>query len=141
MLVVLVAWPLLLFLPIKAALWHGLPPHWIGAYLIGMSAISYLLFKTDKRRAETNDWRISENRLHLAELLGGWPGALLAQRRLRHKSSKFTYQVTFWLIVATYQFTAFDSMQNWQWWKAVHRKMDHTPPHRRGATSTLDNIL
>jgi len=41
--------------------------------------------------------------LHLLELLGGWPGAFLAQRRLRHKCSKRRYQFVFWLIVLAYQ--------------------------------------
>ncbi|SJM91388.1 Cold-shock protein (fragment) [Crenothrix polyspora] len=44
-------------------------------------------------------WRIPEKSLHTLELLGGWPGALLAQRTLRHKNRKPSYQVVFWLIV------------------------------------------
>jgi uncharacterized membrane protein YsdA (DUF1294 family) len=32
-------------------------------------------------------------------LIGGWPGALLAQRMLRHKSKKHSFQVTFWATV------------------------------------------
>ena len=56
--------------------------------------------------------------LHLLELLGGWPGAFLAQRRLRHKCSKGSYQFVFWLIVLGYQFAAYDSLQHWQYSRA-----------------------
>ena len=37
------------------------------------------------------------------ELLGGWPGALLAQQLLRHKTKKTSYQGVFWLIVLVHQ--------------------------------------
>jgi uncharacterized membrane protein YsdA (DUF1294 family) len=33
------------------------------------------------------------------ELVGGWPGALLAQQVFRHKTRKLSYQVVFWTIV------------------------------------------
>jgi len=36
-------------------------------------------------------------------LLGGWPGALLAQQRFRHKTRKLSYQAVFWLIVLLHQ--------------------------------------
>ena len=68
----------------------------------------------DKRRAREHGRRIPENLLHLTELCGGWPGAFLAQRRLRHKVSKVGFQVQFWLIVLTHQLAAYDSLQHWQ---------------------------
>ena len=67
-------------------------------YLL-MSALTFLLYAIDKRKAARSRWRIPENTLHLAELLGGAPGALLAQHFLRHKNRKLNYQVVFWLIV------------------------------------------
>ncbi|MEI6566387.1 MAG: hypothetical protein WCR20_06915 [Verrucomicrobiota bacterium] len=46
--------------------------------------------------------------------VSGWPGAFLTQRRLRHKCSKGSYQVVFWLIGLAYQFARFDSFHDWQ---------------------------
>ena len=31
--------------------------------------------------------------------LGGWPGAMLAQRTLRHKTQKQSFKVTYWATV------------------------------------------
>lgn len=100
--------PALLALPLFALLW--LPfPWWQGAGAIGIvSAITYGMYAHDKGRAMTAGWRIPESSLHLAELLGGWPGALLAQRRLRHKCSKTSYQFVFWCIVILFQAAALD---------------------------------
>ncbi len=64
-----------------------------------MSLITFAAYADDKARAKRGDWRISEKMLHLCELAGGWLGAFVAQRRLRHKSSKKLYQVVFWAIV------------------------------------------
>ena len=43
--------------------------------------------------------RTPENTLHLVAVFGGWPGALVAQDLFRHKSSKASFQVVFWLTV------------------------------------------
>jgi uncharacterized membrane protein YsdA (DUF1294 family) len=48
------------------------------------------------------------------ELAGGWPGAFLAQRRLRHKCSKVSYQITFWLIVSLHIYVATDYLLGWR---------------------------
>ena len=63
------------------------------------SSITYGLYALDKIRAQQGEWRISENTLHLLELAGGWPGALLAQEYVRHKTVKTSYQFTFWFMV------------------------------------------
>ena len=92
---------------------------WGSIYTAVISGITYLAYGWDKQQARENLWRMPEAKLHVMELLGGWPGAFLAQRRLRHKCSKVSYQVVFWLIVLAYQVAAFDSLQEWRWLRAT----------------------
>lgn len=67
--------------------------------VVGMSLISFIVYGLDKRRAAKGGRRISERTLHLLALLGGWPGALLGQRRFRHKTVKLSFRIVFWLVV------------------------------------------
>ncbi len=96
---------------------------WLLGGAMVISVVTYLIFAFDKRRAEAGGWRVSESSLHLLELLGGWPGAFMAQRGLRHKSSKRAYQITFWTIVGVHQLVALDLVLNWAMtrriWEAV----------------------
>jgi uncharacterized membrane protein YsdA (DUF1294 family) len=108
----------LLALPVFAAHRLGVAGHWIAGYTVLVSAVTYAVYRMDKRRAEEGLWRVPEANLHLLELLGGWPGAFIAQRRLRHKCSKVSYQVMFWLIVVIYQVAALDSLQDWRFARA-----------------------
>ena len=71
----------------------------LGAYLI-MSVVAFALYSSDKRRAVRRQWRVSETTLHAIELLGGWPGAWVAQQTLRHKNQKRRYMMMFWTIVS-----------------------------------------
>lgn len=69
---------------------------WLLAIILGYAAVSLLTFVMhwrDKRAATSGRWRVSEKSLHLLELAGGWPGAMLAQSLLRHKSRKLSYRV------------------------------------------------
>jgi uncharacterized membrane protein YsdA (DUF1294 family) len=81
---------------------------WIAAAAVALSALAFTLYAVDKRRAETRRWRVPESTLHLVALAGGWPGAFLAQRQIRHKNAKASFQFVFWLIVAAYQGAAID---------------------------------
>jgi uncharacterized membrane protein YsdA (DUF1294 family)/cold shock CspA family protein len=65
-----------------------------------MSLLTFALYADDKSRAERGSWRTSERTLHLCELAGGWPGGFIAQRKLRHKTIKSSYQVVFWTIAS-----------------------------------------
>ena len=64
-----------------------------------MSLVTFFLYAEDKSRAKRGQWRISERTLHLCEFAGGWLGGFVAQRKLRHKSIKSSYQIVFWTIV------------------------------------------
>jgi uncharacterized membrane protein YsdA (DUF1294 family)/cold shock CspA family protein len=82
---------------------------YILGYLVFILTLTYGLYWIDKRRARAGaSNRIPESAMHLAELVGGWPAAYIAQRWLRHKSTKLSYQILFWLIVALHQYAAID---------------------------------
>lgn len=65
----------------------------------GTSLIAFCAYALDKSAARKDQWRIKESTLHLFALLGGWPGALLAQKLLRHKSRKQSFRTMFWFTV------------------------------------------
>jgi uncharacterized membrane protein YsdA (DUF1294 family)/cold shock CspA family protein len=83
---------------VGATLVGKLPVAVLGLYL-GGSLISYLMYAMDKSAARQGAWRTKEDTLHLLGLIGGWPGALLAQKQLRHKSRKASFQAVFWTTV------------------------------------------
>jgi uncharacterized membrane protein YsdA (DUF1294 family) len=64
-----------------------------------LNALTFLLYGIDKAAARRGGNRIPENILHLLALLGGWPGAFLAQRLLRHKTGKRRFQSIFLVTV------------------------------------------
>lgn len=68
-----------------------------------VSVISFCQYGYDKNSAQQGRWRIAENTLQITALLGGWPGALLAQQAFRHKTRKFAFQLSFWLLVLVHQ--------------------------------------
>ena len=68
----------------------------IAGWHAGACVVSFAQYAIDKRRAERGRWRIPEKRLHLIDLLGGWPGGWIARRSLRHKTSKARFAVVFW---------------------------------------------
>jgi len=77
-----------------------LTPLAIGAAYALMSVVTIAAYVRDKRAARAGRRRTPEARLHLLEVLGGWPGAFIAQRLIRHKNAKTSYQAVFWTIVA-----------------------------------------
>lgn len=75
-----------------------LPLAVLGLY-VGASLAAFIAYAADKAAARNDRWRTKENTLHLLALVGGWPGALVAQNRLRHKSSKTSFLIAFWTTV------------------------------------------
>ncbi|MBD3895020.1 cold shock and DUF1294 domain-containing protein [Halomonas sp. ML-15] len=66
----------------------------VGAYAL-ISAITFTLYGVDKAAAGKGSRRTAETTLHFMSLIGGWPGALIAQRLFRHKTRKQPFQVFF----------------------------------------------
>lgn len=64
-----------------------------------LSIVTFIVYAYDKSAAKAGRWRVSESNLHLLALAGGWPGAMLAQQLLRHKTIKRPFRVTFWVTV------------------------------------------
>lgn len=72
----------------------------ILAWHAAAGAVSFALYALDKRAARLSRPRIPEKRLHLADLLGGWPAGLLARRIFRHKTRKQPFVTVFRLTAA-----------------------------------------
>ena len=82
---------------VVAALWR--PPAVLALVYLSASAVTFLAYRGDKAAAKRKDQRTPEITLHLLALVGGWPGALLAQQLLRHKSVKGEFRSMFWRTV------------------------------------------
>jgi uncharacterized membrane protein YsdA (DUF1294 family)/cold shock CspA family protein len=86
----------LLFLGV-GILWK--PPLFVALVYLAASAATFVAYALDKSAARQGESRTPENTLHLLALAGGWPGALLAQQFLRHKSTKREFRAVFWATV------------------------------------------
>jgi uncharacterized membrane protein YsdA (DUF1294 family) len=63
------------------------------------SLLCFTLYAIDKAAARAGRRRVRESTLLLLGLACGWPGGLLAQRALRHKTAKLSFLWRFWLTV------------------------------------------
>jgi uncharacterized membrane protein YsdA (DUF1294 family) len=71
-------------------------PLWIPALYLLLSLIAFAAYGLDKRAARRGGHRTSEQTLLTLGLLGGWPGALVAQQVFRHKTRKRSFRRSFW---------------------------------------------
>mgnify|MGYP003652971265 CR=1 FL=1 len=67
----------------------------MAAYYLAASIFTLLVYGVDKLAAIKGWYRVREDTLHLLSLLGGWPGAYLAQRWFRHKTRKMPFRRVF----------------------------------------------
>jgi uncharacterized membrane protein YsdA (DUF1294 family)/cold shock CspA family protein len=74
-------------------------PAWLPVAYAGLSLATALIYRSDKSAAQAGGRRTPESTLHLLALAGGWPGALVARRLFRHKTTKQPFVVVFWLTV------------------------------------------
>lgn len=84
---------------VGVAVLAGKVPPWVpGLYMVA-SLLTFIMYAIDKSAARKGHWRTQESTLHVMSLAGGWPGALVAQQKLRHKSRKKSFRSVFWATV------------------------------------------
>ncbi|MBY9067730.1 DUF1294 domain-containing protein [Hyphomonas sp. WL0036] len=91
--------PAFLFIATAVALNAQISQLWFAVYGIA-SVVTFIGYGLDKRAAKQNEWRISETILLMLGLVGGWPGAIVAQELFRHKTKKLYFRTLFWMSVA-----------------------------------------
>ncbi|HET7723646.1 MAG TPA: cold shock and DUF1294 domain-containing protein [Propionibacteriaceae bacterium] len=77
----------------------GTLPVIVPAVSLVLSPVAVVMYRVDKTAAVAGGWRTREATLQVVSLLGGWPGALLAQHLFRHKTRKRPFQTVYWLTV------------------------------------------
>ena len=75
-----------------------LPLALLGVYGVG-SVAAFAMYGADKAAAESGRWRTPESTLHAIDLVGGWPGGLVARHVFRHKTRKQPFRALFWVTV------------------------------------------
>jgi len=79
---------------------RGMLPLAVPAVYLVASVATGIAYGIDKSAAKSGAWRTPERILHVLALIGGWPGALVAQRVFHHKSRKPSFRFAFWATVA-----------------------------------------
>jgi uncharacterized membrane protein YsdA (DUF1294 family) len=69
------------------------------AWLIAINLVAFGTIAYDKFIAGTDHMRVPERMLLFLALIGGTPGTLVGMLVFRHKTSKQSFQLRFWLIV------------------------------------------
>jgi uncharacterized membrane protein YsdA (DUF1294 family)/cold shock CspA family protein len=77
---------------------RGTSPYLAIGYL-AMSLVCGIAYWIDKSAAQNGQWRIPEATLLMLGMFGGWPGAIVAQQTLRHKTAKASFRLAFWATV------------------------------------------
>jgi uncharacterized membrane protein YsdA (DUF1294 family) len=72
----------------------------LAVYLV-VSAVTFRVYRNDKRAAQQHEWRTGEGTLIVLGLLGGWPGAFVAQQFFHHKTKKTSFRIAFLVSVVT----------------------------------------
>lgn len=82
---------------VTALVWRV--PGWVAGVYCVASVVCFVVYAIDKSAAAAERRRVREDTLLVLGLLGGWPGAIVAQQVLRHKSNKASFRASFWLTV------------------------------------------
>lgn len=72
----------------------------VPLFYLEASLFTYWLYQIDKKLAASGQSsRLPEESLQMFSLIGGWPGALVAQKRLHHKVHKMPFQREFRFVI------------------------------------------
>lgn len=71
-------------------------PIWVAGLYLAASVVCFVVYVVDKSAAVAGRWRVSESTLIFLGLVGGWPGAIVAQQVSRHKTNKAAFRSAFW---------------------------------------------
>ena len=83
------------------ALLYGQLIYVLPLLYVEASLFTYWLYKADKEAAIARHGnRLAEESLQLFSLIGGWPGAYIAQQQLAHKRSKIPFRREFGFVIA-----------------------------------------
>jgi uncharacterized membrane protein YsdA (DUF1294 family) len=92
--------PVYAFVALYASIAYGRGlPHIVGIGYLVASAVCFAAYASDKSAARANQRRTPESTLLMLGLACGWPGGLLAQQWLRHKTVKQPFRAQFWITV------------------------------------------
>ena len=78
--------------------WQKFLGYFLLFHIVSINFVTFLAYGFDKRAAIRHGMRTPENQLHTLEFLGGWGGAIVAQRFFHHKNKKKEYQSFFWML-------------------------------------------
>jgi uncharacterized membrane protein YsdA (DUF1294 family)/cold shock CspA family protein len=77
--------------------WASVVPAFLVLSYLVFSHLTYGVYLWDKAGAIRGAWRADPRLLYALAFLGGWPGALIAQDRLRHLTKNDRFRRFFWL--------------------------------------------
>ncbi|MGV8970110.1 MAG: DUF1294 domain-containing protein [Microbacteriaceae bacterium] len=91
---------IIVFVGVAAAIGVRWPlPLWLPVLYGTTSVIAFFMYRHDKLAAINRRWRSRESSLHLIAIVGGWPGAIVAQQVYRHKTTKKRFRELLWATI------------------------------------------
>lgn len=72
-----------------------MPPRWFVLWIGTVNVLAFVAMAYDKRQAIRRGWRASEQTLLVLAAAGGFAGAWLAGRLVRHKTIKPAFRIRF----------------------------------------------
>ncbi|PXA68267.1 DUF1294 domain-containing protein [Cryobacterium arcticum] len=93
---------------------------WVAGLYLVASVVCFVVYAVDKSAAKAQRQRVSESTLLFLGVVGGWPGAIVAQQTLRHKTQKASFLRAFWgtvvinvIVFAVFATPAFALIVDW----------------------------